>query len=130
MKRTESKAITDARSCEFLICRDHWRAIERAWRAECDRRAVPSIVVTLRRGNACLYIDPPRAMRQEAVDLLWPLFHGAAIQRARGTNEPVPFGCSRGFCQINLARADALTLAAQASLIVRNIPDICPRRRA
>src|SRR3989344_5293536 len=106
--------LTEARERGYLVCRASQREIERQWRATCDSKGVPSIVVHLRRGIAGLYIDPPRAMRQDVMTLLWPMFRHAAAKRCRA-NKPIPFGCSRHYCQINLARADAVTMAARVA---------------
>lgn len=119
-----TKAIVDARARGFLICLDSWHAVERAWRKECDASGIPAAAVFYRRGHANFYIDPVRPMRQQVVELLHPLFL-EAVRRVKCAS----FVCGAGFCSINLPRAEALSLAAKASLIVRNIHDVCPSAR-
>lgn len=121
-----SQALITARRDGFLVTRDSWHRVEHCWRAECDIRGVPSIVIFIRRGSVYLYIDPPRPMKETAANILWPRF--LAVAERHRLRE---FVCSSGFCSITVPHTglqDIRALAVNAATLVRSINDICPER--
>ena len=121
--KSRNQSLIDAYRNEYLVIRDSWQAEEREWRNDCDMRGIPSTVVFIRRGTVYLYIDPPRPMKEAAVDILWPRFLVIA-KRYR-----VQFCCGPSFCSITAPRKalqDILALALNTSVLVKNMDNICP----